>query len=249
MNTYSRRASPRSSSCGVVLVSTVLTSWSCNKLYIKTRCNKHWLYYLFHYLSFYVWNVILADIKVMHSVLALKLVWQAGCWNDKISCWCHTVAKIMSYLYIWISESRPRSLGNLLLSISHPSHPISVSRGWLNFTFSFQPVVEINSSYLLVVWFHKTNNQMVLWYAKTKDPELVQVQASSGSHLHLTSDHYMRNTQSRHAHTKNGETQIALLRHHILHYKVIRDTCSDASPIRIHLRRMSPIRGCIWDAL
>jgi hypothetical protein len=109
MNTYSRRASPQSSSCGVVLVSTVLTSWSCNKLYIKTRCNKHWLYYLFHYLSFYVWNVILADIKVMHSVLALKLVWQAGCWNDKISCWCHTVAKIMSYLYIWISESRPRS--------------------------------------------------------------------------------------------------------------------------------------------
>jgi hypothetical protein len=109
MNTYSRRASPRSSSCGVVLVSTVLTSWSCNKLYIKTQCNKHWLYYLFHYLSFYVWNVILADIKVMHSVLVLKLVWQAGCWNDKISCWCHTVANIMWYLYIWISESRPRS--------------------------------------------------------------------------------------------------------------------------------------------
>jgi hypothetical protein len=41
----------------------------CNKI----RCNKHWLYCLFHYLSLYVWNLILAHIKKMHSVLFLKL--------------------------------------------------------------------------------------------------------------------------------------------------------------------------------
>jgi hypothetical protein len=36
MKTSSRRAGPRSSACGVVLVSAVYTSWSCNKLFVKT---------------------------------------------------------------------------------------------------------------------------------------------------------------------------------------------------------------------
>jgi hypothetical protein len=67
------------------------------------------------------------------------------------------------------------------------------NRSWLspsgNFAFGFWPVVESNSSsYLLALWLHKTNNQTVLWYAKTKDPEAAQVLVSSGSRLHLTSD-------------------------------------------------------------
>jgi hypothetical protein len=41
MKTSSRHVGPWASAYGVVLVSAIRTSWSCNKLYIKTQCNKH----------------------------------------------------------------------------------------------------------------------------------------------------------------------------------------------------------------
>jgi hypothetical protein len=41
----------------------------------KTRCKKHWLYYLFHYLSLYVWKLILAHIKVCIQFWPWNWVW------------------------------------------------------------------------------------------------------------------------------------------------------------------------------
>jgi hypothetical protein len=35
---------------------------------------------------------------------------------------------------------------------------------------------------------------------------------------------------------KNGDAQITCLRHHVSHYRVIRDTCLGSSPISIHWR-------------
>jgi hypothetical protein len=46
--------------------------------------------------------------------------------------------------------------------------------------------------------------------------------------------HYVRNTQARCARTKNRDTQMACLRHHVLHYRVIRDVRPSMSLISIH---------------
>jgi hypothetical protein len=52
--------SPWSSACGKMVYFLLLSPfWTCN----KTRCNKHWLCCLFHYLLLYVWNLILEHIK------------------------------------------------------------------------------------------------------------------------------------------------------------------------------------------
>ncbi|KAJ1270141.1 hypothetical protein BS78_06G032200 [Paspalum vaginatum] len=65
---------------------------------------------------------------------------------------------------------------------------------WLSpsgdFAFGFRPVIEGNTSYyLLAVWFNKTTDKTVAWYAKTADPdpdpEVVQV--SHGARLQLNS--------------------------------------------------------------
>jgi hypothetical protein len=49
--------------------------------------------------------------------------------------------------------------------------------------------------------------------------------------------HYVRKPHSRRACMKNGDTQIVHLHHHISHYKVIGDTRSGTSSIKIHWRR------------
>jgi hypothetical protein len=49
--------------------------------------------------------------------------------------------------------------------------------------------------------------------------------------------HYMRKPHPRCAHMKNGDVQIACLRHRTLHYRVIRDMRPGASLISIHWRR------------
>jgi hypothetical protein len=49
----------------------------------------------------------------------------------------------------------------------------------------------------------------------------------------------MRKPHPRRVHTKNGDTQIVRLHHHVLHYKVVGDTRPDASLISIHWRRVN----------
>jgi hypothetical protein len=48
--------------------------------------------------------------------------------------------------------------------------------------------------------------------------------------------HYVRNTHLRRARMKNGDAQIAHLRHYISHYRVIEDACLSAFPISIQQR-------------
>jgi hypothetical protein len=62
----------------------------------KTWCNKHWLYCLFH---LYVWNLILAHIKAMHLVLALKLgvIAHFGWTNPDLVIWCGETFLLVSW--------------------------------------------------------------------------------------------------------------------------------------------------------
>jgi hypothetical protein len=64
MKTYSRRANP-SVIClwRWCLFRCLVLSGLVISFCIKIRCNKHWLYCLFHYLSLYVLNLILTHIK------------------------------------------------------------------------------------------------------------------------------------------------------------------------------------------
>jgi hypothetical protein len=67
---------PRSSAYGKMVSYPLLSAWTCNKFFCyKIRCNKHWLYYLFHYLLLYVWNLILAHIKKCIQFWPKNLVW------------------------------------------------------------------------------------------------------------------------------------------------------------------------------
>jgi hypothetical protein len=67
---------PRPSACGkmclfrCLVLSGLLISF-CSKI----RCNKHWLCYLFHYLSLYVWNSILTHIKECIQFWPKNWVW------------------------------------------------------------------------------------------------------------------------------------------------------------------------------
>jgi hypothetical protein len=58
----------------------------------------------------------------------------------------------------------------------------------------------------------------------------------------IYSAHYVRKAHSRLARMKNGDVQIARLCHHVLHYRVIRDTRPGASLISIHGRRATSER-------
>jgi hypothetical protein len=66
---------------------------------------------------------------------------------------------------------------------------------------------------------------------------------------------YIRKTQPRHAHSKNGDVQITRLHHRVSHYRVIRDMRPSASSIRIHLRRAlcwnlrRDIRSCVVNLI
>jgi hypothetical protein len=54
---------------------------------------------------------------------------------------------------------------------------------------------------------------------------------------HHAGSHYMRKAQLRCACTKNGDTQITCIHHHVSHYRVIQDARLGESLISIHWRR------------
>jgi hypothetical protein len=59
--------------------------------------------------------------------------------------------------------------------------------------------------------------------------------------------HFVRKPHPRRARTKNEDAQIACLRRHVSHYKVIGDARPGASPISIHWRRVKS--ECISDLI
>jgi hypothetical protein len=78
MKTSSRRLKPPIICLlqdGVLFCCLVLSGLVIS-FYNKIRCNKHWLYCLFHYLLLYVWNLILAHIKECIQFWPKNWVWQ-----------------------------------------------------------------------------------------------------------------------------------------------------------------------------
>jgi hypothetical protein len=102
---------PRSSACGKMVSFPLLSpSWTCNKFFFvnKIRCNKHWLCCLFHYLSLYVWNLILAHIKECIQFWPKHWVWHGCQWCVRfsirrlISCpRVHALQRLTSNLMVW----------------------------------------------------------------------------------------------------------------------------------------------------
>ena len=77
------------------------------------------------------------------------------------------------------------TLGSFLVSEGPSSFWLSPSG---DFAFGFRAIEGNASSYLLAMWFDKTSDKTVAWYAKTNDPDPALVQVSSGSRLQLNSN-------------------------------------------------------------
>jgi hypothetical protein len=108
----------------------------------KTWCIKHWLYCLFHYLSLYVWNLFLIHIKVMHSVLALKLgvtngLFMKKCWDTIKGEFC----RILSQFYQGNTNLEFIN-GSFINLIPKKDNPRTVN--------DFKPVSPQNSSFKLL---------------------------------------------------------------------------------------------------
>ncbi|WVZ84086.1 hypothetical protein U9M48_031157 [Paspalum notatum var. saurae] len=100
-------------------------------------------------------------------------------------------ALLLLPLLLLLSSSTPlQAQQNITLGSSlTPQGPNSF---WLSpsggFAFGFRPVIDGNtSSYLLAVWFNKTTDKTVAWYANTADPDAEVVQVSPGARLQLNS--------------------------------------------------------------
>ncbi|RCV32865.1 hypothetical protein SETIT_7G037200v2 [Setaria italica] len=93
-------------------------------------------------------------------------------------------------LLLLLSSTSLQAQQNITLGSSlTPEGPSSF---WLSpsgdFAFGFRPIEGNTSSYLLAVWFDKTSDKTVVWYAKTNDPDPALVHVSSGSQLLLNSN-------------------------------------------------------------
>jgi hypothetical protein len=93
-------------------------------------------------------------------------------------------------LLLLLSSTSLQAQQNITLGSSLvPEGPSSF---WLspsgNFAFGFRAIEGNASFYLLAIWFDKTSDKTVAWYAKTTDPDPALVQVSSGSRLQLNSN-------------------------------------------------------------
>lgn len=93
-------------------------------------------------------------------------------------------------LLLLLSSTSLQAQQNITLGSSlTPEGPSSF---WLSpsgdFAFGFRPIEGNTSSYLLAVWFDKTSDKTVVWYAKTNEPDPALVHVSSGSQLLLNSN-------------------------------------------------------------
>jgi hypothetical protein len=93
-------------------------------------------------------------------------------------------------LLVLLSSTSLQAQQNITLGSSLvPEGPSSF---WLspsgNFAFGFRAIEGNASFYLLAIWFDKTSDKTVAWYAKTTDPDPALVQVSSGSRLQLNSN-------------------------------------------------------------
>ncbi|XP_062225229.1 G-type lectin S-receptor-like serine/threonine-protein kinase LECRK4 [Phragmites australis] len=100
-----------------------------------------------------------------------------------------SMAPLLLPFLLLLSSASVQAQQNITKSSSlTPQGPNSF---WLSpsgdFAFGFRPIEGNSSSYLLAVWFNKTSDQTVAWYAKSTDPDPAPIQVSSGSSLQLTS--------------------------------------------------------------
>ncbi|XP_062225227.1 G-type lectin S-receptor-like serine/threonine-protein kinase LECRK4 [Phragmites australis] len=100
-----------------------------------------------------------------------------------------SMAPLLLPFLLLLSSASVQAQQNITKSSSlTPQGPNSF---WLSpsgdFAFGFRPIEGNSSSYLLAVWFNKTSDQTVAWYAKSTDPDPAPILVSSGSSLQLTS--------------------------------------------------------------
>lgn len=98
------------------------------------------------------------------------------------------MAPLLLLSLLLLLSASPQAQQNITLgSFLTPEGPSSY---WLSpsddFAFGFRPIEGNASSYLLAVWFNKTGDNMVAWYARTSAQEPAPIQVSTGSRLQLT---------------------------------------------------------------
>ena len=100
------------------------------------------------------------------------------------------MAPLLLSLLLLLSSTSLQAQQNITLgSFLVPEGP---NRFWLSpsgdFAFGFRAIEGNASSYLLAIWFDKTSDKTVAWYAKSTDADPALVQVSSGSRLQLNSN-------------------------------------------------------------